>query len=520
MYRYPVSGRITRSIGLLVAFIASLLLISSVLCLTDPADAYSPEDFNSLSLRGLVQLQNDSTDGIDRYLIFTGNLAGKDDVRASNSQIDLGLATLSSGLALPNDMFWVNLNPTEPDRIVDKELANTDAGRIMLQADLQMKRDFAKYENPCQYQIGRDYWKLLDEKREDLAESLYKQYPTQLKNASNIYFDAAIRNWIVPGQIITLEDDEGFFIINYSMDINQEPAENYSRFSLTEIDQSSLPKSCLDSLKSSAIEYGRYAAQMQEKMILRLVVDEVNRAEKYSDLRRVYSALAVAQWYKAHYSGEIEGLSNLSGSWERPWNPEHVWQEYVVSFNEGDVKCWQTTTWNNTTVATYDLTSNDKYNITTYYYNQSVYNSTSWSWSLGTSSDLNESLITDRTFDPYVDMGEPEYESWQKISYSISSSGENYIIGGVDYSWILKNQIKAGDFHDTVGMQFFDSLKKDGRVDPAYAQSNPNGELGVILMAVQPDGSAKLNSAQTTSISFGKSLLSSWYYSLIRQLYW
>jgi hypothetical protein len=539
MYRSPVFRGFKRSMYLLTAFIACLLLILPAYCQADSdngisgdskifdnlrsklaaGDRYSPEDFTSLSLRGVVQLQNKSTNGTDCYLVFIGNLAGKDDIRASKSHITLGLTSLRLGLALPDEMFWANLNPTEPDRIVDKELANTDVGRIMLEADMQMKRDFSKYENPCQYQVGRDYWKLLEDRREDLADSLYQQYPTQLKNASNINFAAAIRNWIVPGKIYALEDDEGFFVVNYSLDINQEPAENYSSMSLTEIDPSCLPESCLNSLNRSAIEYGRYAAQLQEKMILPLVVEDINLEERYSDLRRVYAALAVAQWYKAHYSGEIEGLSNLSGSCKSPWNPESVWQDYVVSFNDGEVKCWQTINWNNTTITTYNLTSSDIYNITNYYYNQSIFNSTTWSRSLGSSSDLNESLETDKTIDSDVDMGEPKYESMQETSYSISSSSKIYTIGGVDYSWILKNQVEAGSFHDTVGMQFFNSLKKDARIDPSYAQSSPKGQLGILILARQQDRSAKFNPAQTASISFGPYILSSWYYSLLRQRY-
>lgn len=40
-------------------------------------------------------------------------------------------------LSLSPDKFWVNLNPEEPDRIIDAQLGTTDVGRILLQADLQ-----------------------------------------------------------------------------------------------------------------------------------------------------------------------------------------------------------------------------------------------------------------------------------------------------------------------------------------------------------------------------------------------
>jgi hypothetical protein len=46
-------------------------------------------------------------------------------------------------LALTPDKFWVNLNPDEPDRVMDATFGTTDAGRVLLQADLAMKHDYA-----------------------------------------------------------------------------------------------------------------------------------------------------------------------------------------------------------------------------------------------------------------------------------------------------------------------------------------------------------------------------------------
>lgn len=44
----------------------------------------------------------------------------------------LSLIYFLTGLSLPNDTFWVNLNPWEPDRIIDENVGLTDMGRIML----------------------------------------------------------------------------------------------------------------------------------------------------------------------------------------------------------------------------------------------------------------------------------------------------------------------------------------------------------------------------------------------------
>src|SRR5205823_2039737 len=44
-------------------------------------------------------------------------------------------------LAIPDRDLWVNLHPGQPDRIVSASLGQTDVGRIMLEADFQLKRD-------------------------------------------------------------------------------------------------------------------------------------------------------------------------------------------------------------------------------------------------------------------------------------------------------------------------------------------------------------------------------------------
>jgi len=64
-------------------------------------------------------------------------------------------------LALPPQSFTVNLNPSEPDRIVDSQLGRTDAGRILLEADLRMKKTVARLIHP-RSRLGARFWAALD----------------------------------------------------------------------------------------------------------------------------------------------------------------------------------------------------------------------------------------------------------------------------------------------------------------------------------------------------------------------
>merc|ERR1719478_1884183 len=53
--------------------------------------------------------------------------------------------------------FWVNLNPTEPGRVIEKELGRTQVGRVMLEADLEMKKTVGKLIHPDS-KVGKLFW--------------------------------------------------------------------------------------------------------------------------------------------------------------------------------------------------------------------------------------------------------------------------------------------------------------------------------------------------------------------------
>ena len=64
------------------------------------------------------------------------------------------------GLALPNDKFWVNLRPDAEDEIIDPELEKTDIGKVLLEADLQLKRTLPgplRLRAPRENSIGTSY---------------------------------------------------------------------------------------------------------------------------------------------------------------------------------------------------------------------------------------------------------------------------------------------------------------------------------------------------------------------------
>jgi hypothetical protein len=487
--------------------------------LDEPGLERSLAGYDSLELAGISLQHNNSSRKDDCYLIFLGEKGEKNTGDSAAKNLILCLKTFLIGLSRDNSYFWVNLNPSEPNRIVDAQVGRTDVGRIMLNADYQMKKDFADYLNPCQSKIGQDYWMKVGAKQNELVEELRANYSKDLDNQSDILFQAAVRNWIVPGALNVSTGNDGLYLLNYSLRIEQEPADNYSTFILDRQNKESLPRACLESLNVSARNYGHFAARMQLEMALPEVAKDVNTEEKYSDLRRVYKSLAVAQWYKNQTSQGLHPLDDWSSVENSTWSPLGVWQNYVLSFREGDVNCWMTT---NTTIVyntTYNLTQNDTYNVTheaTYYIS-----SNNTTVVRGSPPVIERNLSTSQrnpSLEYFVNMGTPKYQSWLEQSGNESISSEYYTIGGVDYSKILPYIRIAEDLNPTIRANLLPMAT--AKIYVTYPGSEPStGNFGfVVIDQTSANGLLRKTTEGTIPHKTGDLyiLANTWYFALLR----
>jgi len=221
------------------------------------------------------------------------------------------------GVTLPNETFWVNLRPDSPERIIDPYLAQTDIGRIFLEADLQLKKDTALYTSP-QTPEGREYWDKLYKK----AEELY--------GYENVSIPTLTRPWIVPGEIILRETQGNAYIYKATLKVMLE--QDYLRGTATY--NFSDPR-----LK----ELNEYSSQLIREKIIPRLTREINNSKRYSCLRQVYYSLILAQWFKQRFLGkggfyswlinrkELNGLTS-----QQPWSPQFYFQEYQESFKDGE----------------------------------------------------------------------------------------------------------------------------------------------------------------------------------------
>ncbi len=226
------------------------------------------------------------------------------------------------GISLPNEAFWVNLRPDAEDNIIDSELAETDVGKILLEADLQLKKDTANFTSP-QTPEGKEYWDKLYKK----AEELY--------GSENITIPTLTRPWIVPDEIIIRESKDNAYIYKATLKVMLE--QDYLKDSSTYN---------FKDQRSKALN--EYSSELIRKTIIPKLIKEVNSSKRYAPLRQVYYSLILAQWFKQRFKGlspqgtvpiyiALIDRKNLNGlTSKQPWSKTTYFNAYKTSFQQGE----------------------------------------------------------------------------------------------------------------------------------------------------------------------------------------
>ena len=226
------------------------------------------------------------------------------------------------GITLPNDTFWVNLRPDSENNIIDPDLATTDVGKILLEADLQLKKDTAKFTSP-ETPEGKEYW-----------EKLY-QKAGELLGYENVTIPTLTRPWIVPGEIIIRETKDNAYIYKATLKVMLE--QDYLKDSATyNFDDPRLKT------------LNEYSSQLIRDLIIPKLSKEVNISPRYAPLRQVYYSLILAQWFKARFYGKsgvyswlidrrtLQGLTSKIS-----WSKTTYFNAYQKSFKNGEYNIQQ-----------------------------------------------------------------------------------------------------------------------------------------------------------------------------------
>ncbi|MFF4159898.1 hypothetical protein [Streptomyces sp. NPDC001678] len=291
---------------------------SNVLTKTLGSPAYGGVDLSNLQLRYL----SDNGGGVKYAFSSQAAEKGLTQNPSAASQALVGsMADLRTWLALSPDKFWVNLNPNQPDRIIDKDLGQTNAGRALLEADWRMKQTEGKLLDP-NTSFGAEYWRRLGGSG---GESCYSS-----------------RMWIVPGEVEVRQDGSSLYVLKANLNVKAK-AEQVA----------GLGTNCNSDPQQTARN-----AQLEQEMVVPKIEKEVNSAPEYAPLRRAFLARVVAQWLlDRHAAGHATSFDKLIGSGNLgpavahgSWRPQQVYDEYVRSIRNGTFTYRRTEHVGNTTL--------------------------------------------------------------------------------------------------------------------------------------------------------------------------
>ena len=204
----------------------------------------------------------------------------------------------------------MNLNPNEPDRIFDAQFGRTDAGRVLLEADLAMKKSLARAMHP-DTPSGAAFWQEFD--------ALYDNRPD-----GNYCF--SFRQEIVPAPASVRESGDELYILDAPLRI-EAVAQHYPGYT---------PCSEAEALDPRKQELYR-------RVVIPVVEQAINTEPQYAELRRVYLSRVAAEWFRQRSAQHTTAVSPIvdSGNVDQwalnpPWDPKPVFDEMVRSLTQGE----------------------------------------------------------------------------------------------------------------------------------------------------------------------------------------
>jgi len=210
-------------------------------------------------------------------------------------------------LALRDQTFWVNLNPDQPDKIMDPKLARTDAGRVLLEADYEMKVMYTELLDP-ETPAGGRFWDSLT------------------KNPDGSVCWPSGRQWITAKRATVRQERGELYILDAPLDVNME-----------RMDFVNLPEETQCAADEEVLDHN---FRMLVKHFNPVIEKAVNTAPVFAELRHVYRARIAAAWVKQRsrvQAGPYDDIIN-SGDVSRwpsrtKWSARKIYNQFLEDWN-------------------------------------------------------------------------------------------------------------------------------------------------------------------------------------------
>lgn len=259
----------------------------------------------------LVSVTVDPVAGLFSFSARAGESAGTDAARL--------LGYFKTGMSLPNDCFWVNLRPDGADRMLDPRLEHNAVAKVLLEADVQLKKDLAALTDPDTV-TGKQYW-----------NKVYERAGLLFGQDAAMQIPALARPWIVPAEMIIAETPQ----------TAPQPAAFICKAMLKVcLEEDYLPGYAADFSDPRIKQLNEYSSELLRSLIIPSLTRQVNSARRYAALRQVFNCLILAQWVKERFSDRVFSFpadaSQDAGL--QPWSKSDYFRQYSDSFDRGEYR--------------------------------------------------------------------------------------------------------------------------------------------------------------------------------------
>ncbi|MCA9393282.1 MAG: hypothetical protein KC900_03680 [Candidatus Omnitrophica bacterium] len=296
---------------------AAQTVAGSVLDLPVPGTLVEPTgQFDPAIIKGITIHPDDPLQM--SFLVDQGETAmAEADFRTESSRM---IKYFLAALTVPENELWVNLSPYEENRIVGNHLGVTEMGRDLLAQDYLLKQLTSSMMYP-EGTTGQEFWSRVHK----LA---YERFGT-----TEVPMNTFNKIWIVPEKAVIYEHANRAVIIESKLKVMLEEdylaLENHQAF-----DKHGQTVAEADVVTGAA-------ADVVREVLIPEIEREINHGRTFSQLRQVYHAVILADWYKENLKESLMGKAYVGQNKtagietaDRQVN-QKIYEQYVESFKKG-----------------------------------------------------------------------------------------------------------------------------------------------------------------------------------------
>ncbi len=245
-----------------------------------------------------------------------------------------------AALTIPDKEVWVNLSPTEKDRIIPDVLGQTTMGKTMLEQDYVLKQLASSLTNP-ETELGKKYWEQVNGARTlDVRRSTLEKTPSVQPPATSDFNKV----WIMPEKAEVLESN-GIVLVGekrLKVMLAEEMTRTLEggRWTL-EKNNSTNDQRPASSHQTHQPPTSNVSSQIFRSTILPTIEKAVNEGKEFADVRQIYNSVILAAWYKKALKESLLGKiytdkGKVAGvQTDDKQMKQRIYEQYLAAFKKG-----------------------------------------------------------------------------------------------------------------------------------------------------------------------------------------